>query len=100
MLHFRLGVSALVLRTISAGLGVCAGLLVLTLLVGAQESKTPPCPAKDAGQKLGTPSPSKTLSSGCSEITFNRDIAPIIFRSCATCHRPGEAAPFSLLAYG
>ena len=32
-------------------------------------------------------------------ITFNRDIAPIIFRWCSTCHRPGEAAPFSLLTY-
>ncbi len=32
-------------------------------------------------------------------VTFNRDIAPIIFHSCATCHRPGEAAPFSLLTY-
>jgi Flp pilus assembly protein TadD/mono/diheme cytochrome c family protein len=34
-----------------------------------------------------------------SQLTFNRDIAPIIFRSCSTCHRPGEAAPFSLLSY-
>jgi Flp pilus assembly protein TadD/mono/diheme cytochrome c family protein len=33
------------------------------------------------------------------QITFNRDIAPIVFRSCSTCHRPGEAAPFSLLTY-
>ncbi len=33
------------------------------------------------------------------QVTFNRDIAPIVFRSCATCHRPGEAAPFSLLNY-
>lgn len=32
-------------------------------------------------------------------VTFDRDIAPIIFHSCSTCHRPGEAAPFSLLAY-
>ncbi len=32
-------------------------------------------------------------------VTYNRDIAPIIFHSCATCHRPGEAAPFSLLSY-
>jgi tetratricopeptide (TPR) repeat protein len=32
-------------------------------------------------------------------VTFNRDIAPIIFNSCSTCHRPGEAAPFSLLSY-
>jgi Flp pilus assembly protein TadD len=34
-----------------------------------------------------------------SQVTFNRDIAPIIFRSCSTCHRPGEAAPFPLLNY-
>jgi tetratricopeptide (TPR) repeat protein/mono/diheme cytochrome c family protein len=33
------------------------------------------------------------------EVTFNRDIAPIIFQSCSSCHRPGEAAPFSLLTY-
>jgi tetratricopeptide (TPR) repeat protein len=32
-------------------------------------------------------------------VTFNRDIAPIVFRNCTVCHRPGEAAPFSLLAY-
>lgn len=31
--------------------------------------------------------------------TFNRDIAPVIYHNCAPCHRPGEAAPFSLLAY-
>jgi mono/diheme cytochrome c family protein len=31
--------------------------------------------------------------------TFNTDIAPIIYEHCATCHRPGEIAPFSLLTY-
>lgn len=31
--------------------------------------------------------------------TFNEDIAPIIFDKCASCHRPGAAAPFSLLSY-
>jgi hypothetical protein len=31
--------------------------------------------------------------------TFNKDVAPIVFKECATCHRPGEAAPFSLLNY-
>src|SRR5262249_16930319 len=29
----------------------------------------------------------------------NKDIAPIIFRHCAACHRPGEVAPFPLLTY-
>lgn len=32
-------------------------------------------------------------------VTFNRDIAPIVFRNCVVCHRPGESAPFSLLDY-
>jgi hypothetical protein len=31
--------------------------------------------------------------------TFAADIAPIVYSHCATCHRPGEAAPFSLLSY-
>jgi mono/diheme cytochrome c family protein len=31
--------------------------------------------------------------------TFNRDIAPILYKQCATCHRPGEVAPFPLLTY-
>jgi Flp pilus assembly protein TadD len=33
------------------------------------------------------------------KITFNRDIAPIIFQNCASCHHPGEAGPFPLLTY-
>ena len=32
-------------------------------------------------------------------VTFNKDIAPIVFRQCASCHRPGEVAPFPLLSY-
>jgi len=32
-------------------------------------------------------------------VTFNRDIAPIVFQYCSPCHRPGEAAPFPLLNY-
>ena len=31
--------------------------------------------------------------------TFEHDIAPIVYQKCAPCHRPGEAAPFSLLSY-
>jgi hypothetical protein len=32
-------------------------------------------------------------------ITFNHDVAPILFQHCAPCHRPGQSAPFSLLDY-
>jgi tetratricopeptide (TPR) repeat protein len=38
-------------------------------------------------------------NSSLAQVTFSRDVAPIVFRSCSTCHRPGEAAPFSLLNY-
>jgi hypothetical protein len=31
--------------------------------------------------------------------TFNRDIAPILYQNCASCHRPGQVAPFPLLTY-
>ena len=29
--------------------------------------------------------------------TYHRDIAPILWKNCAGCHRPGEIGPFSLL---
>jgi len=32
-------------------------------------------------------------------VTFNKDVAPIVYRACAPCHRPGEVGPFSLLTY-
>jgi len=31
--------------------------------------------------------------------TFAKDIAPIFYRNCTGCHRPGEIAPMSLLTY-
>ena len=31
--------------------------------------------------------------------TFSKDVAQIMFQHCATCHRPGQGAPFSLLTY-
>src|ERR1700682_3947087 len=31
--------------------------------------------------------------------TYNEDVAPILYENCASCHRPGEVAPFPLLTY-
>lgn len=32
-------------------------------------------------------------------VTFHRDIAPIVYAKCASCHRAGEVGPFPLLTY-
>jgi hypothetical protein len=32
-------------------------------------------------------------------VTFTRDVAPILFKNCVSCHRTGEVAPFPLLTY-
>jgi hypothetical protein len=31
--------------------------------------------------------------------TFSADVAPIVYAKCASCHRPGEVAPMSLITY-
>ena len=31
--------------------------------------------------------------------TFSRDVAPILYDNCVTCHRAGEAAPMSLVTF-
>jgi hypothetical protein len=31
--------------------------------------------------------------------TFSKDVAPILYKHCVSCHRPGEVAPMSLLTY-
>src|ERR1700744_105263 len=39
------------------------------------------------------------LAAGAQGPTYYKDIAPIILTTCAPCHQPGEAAPFSLLTF-
>ena len=38
-------------------------------------------------------------TAGEQDITFARDVAPLIHRSCSGCHRPDEVAPMSLITY-
>ncbi len=76
MLHRRPGVTFPSIGVLILAAGCCA----LPLLAGSSRPAVHPSDAH-------------------SQVTFNRDIAPIVFHSCSTCHRPGEAAPFSLLTY-
>ena len=41
----------------------------------------------------------RLLGARDSEPTFARDVAPILYANCTTCHHPGGLGPFSLLDY-
>jgi len=41
----------------------------------------------------------KLLSAHAADPTFAEDVAPIIYKNCASCHHPGGLGPFSLLDY-
>lgn len=40
-----------------------------------------------------------TSAAAAEPVTFAEHVAPIVFQNCTTCHRPGEAGPFSLTNY-
>ena len=48
--------------------------------------------AAAAPQQRGTDSPGAVP-------TFTKDVAPILYTQCTSCHRPGQIAPMSLLTY-
>jgi hypothetical protein len=43
--------------------------------------------------------PSRAFGQAKNAPTFTKDIAPILQRSCQTCHRPNSVAPMSLMTY-
>ena len=47
----------------------------------------------------GTLHAGQTVAADHSSVTFTKDIAPILQRSCQICHRPDSVAPMSLLTY-
>ncbi len=49
---------------------------------------------------VAVPSPAATQTAAHAEVTFSKDIAPILQRSCQKCHRPNALAPMSLIDYG
>jgi mono/diheme cytochrome c family protein len=68
------------------GWGLTIGTVLFTAAIAGMVS---PLAAK-AEQQAATAAP---------EVTFTKDIAPILQRSCQNCHRPGQVAPMSLLTY-
>jgi mono/diheme cytochrome c family protein len=43
--------------------------------------------------------PRPTAGQAARDVTFSKDVAPILNSACVSCHRPGEVAPFSLLSF-
>jgi hypothetical protein len=41
----------------------------------------------------------QSRTTGAQQVTFTKDVAPILQRSCVTCHRSGQSAPMSLMTY-
>jgi Flp pilus assembly protein TadD len=43
--------------------------------------------------------PHTLVRAATTPVTFNRQIAPILYSHCSSCHHPGGSGPFSLLSY-
>src|SRR5262245_49425389 len=43
--------------------------------------------------------PALASPSSAATPSFAKDVAPILYASCVSCHRPGEVAPMSLVSY-
>ncbi len=48
---------------------------------------------------LPIPPNSADASDARKNVTFNKDVAPILFNHCVECHRPNDLAPMPLLSY-
>jgi peroxiredoxin len=56
--------------------------------VTVAETEADGCVLNRGGKK-----PAKT------EVTYTRDVAPLLQKRCQVCHRPGQSAPFALMTY-
>ncbi len=81
---------------------ICRWMFLFTLAPLATMSCTPAdseSPGAGGGSSSGTSG--STTTGGATDIHPNwaEDVAPILVKSCATCHQPGGIAPFALLTY-
>jgi tetratricopeptide (TPR) repeat protein/mono/diheme cytochrome c family protein len=52
-----------------------------------------------AGPGAGVALPQRRSPAVDRSVTFTKDVAPILYGECATCHQPDGPAPFSLITY-
>jgi peroxiredoxin len=51
------------------------------------------------GCPISRPARARPATAGGERVTYCRQVARILQANCQTCHRPGEAGPFSLMTY-
>ena len=71
-------------QTIRGRIAAKVGLAVIALLVSAS---------------IPTPAAGEGAAPALGDVTFTKDVAPILHRSCVNCHKPGSIAPMSLITY-
>jgi mono/diheme cytochrome c family protein len=67
----------------AAAVIVAAGFVAGNALVGARAATEPSSPSE----------------SSPAAVTFTKDVAPILYKNCVKCHRPGAIAPMSLVNF-
>ena len=56
--------------------------------------------SEPATQAIGCPIPrEERVTARDGNVTYHRDVAPILQNQCQQCHRPGEVGPFALMNY-
>ena len=58
-----------------------------------------PASAGLLAQQAASPGNRGAGAPGSEDVTFTKDVAPILQRSCQNCHRPDGVAPMSLVTY-
>src|SRR5688572_5734252 len=74
-------------------------LIVVVALLPVLAIATRAAEAPKAGAKPAAKSGGKATAAATKSPTFAKDVAPILFDNCVSCHRQGEVAPFTLTSY-
>ncbi len=87
------------------GIGATFGCAAVAATLNSKPTAPKFVPLKASATKVSATNVSATKASATktvgetASVTFNKDIAPIVFENCASCHHAGEVAPFPLVSY-
>lgn len=70
----------------------CAAVVSVSLLLHSPARAEGNAPKPDAPKHKEVPRAKRV-------VTYAKDIAPILYQNCASCHRAGEIGPFALMSY-